>query len=53
MGGGVSDRQWKDIQGVFKVQGTTLDMNYLKRWAAVLDVSDLLERALSEAGLKE
>ena len=53
MGGGVSDRQWNDIQGVLKVRGTTLDMGYLRRWAAVLDVSDLLERALSEAGLSE
>lgn len=51
IGGGVSDRQWKDIQGVLKVQGATLDLDYLRRWAAVLDVSDLLERALSEAGL--
>lgn len=51
MGGSVSDRQWKDIQGVLKVQGIALNMDYLQRWAAVLDVSDLLERALSEAGL--
>lgn len=53
MGGGVSDRQWKDIQGVLKVRGTSLDMSYLLRWAVVLDVGDLLEQALFEAGLKE
>lgn len=53
MGGGVSDRQWSDITGVLKVQGSALDMQYLKRWAAALDVSDLLERALIDAGLKE
>ncbi len=52
MGGEVSDRQWNDIIGVLKVQGTALDMNYLQRWAAVLDVTDLLERALVDAGLK-
>jgi hypothetical protein len=52
MGGGVSDRQWGDIKGVLKVVGPTLDMGYLRRWAAVLDVSDLLEQALSDAGLK-
>ena len=53
MGGEVSDRQWNDILGVLKVQGTDLDMNYLQKWAANLDVTDLLERALVDAGLKE
>ena len=53
MGGEVSDRQWNDILGVLKVQGTALDMDYLQRWAVVLDVTDLLERALVDAGLKE
>jgi len=53
MGGEVSDRQWNDILGVLKVQGTNLDMGYLQRWAAVLKVSDLLERALIDAGLVE
>ena len=52
MGGEVSDRQWNDILGVLKVQGTALDMNYLQRWAAALAVTDLLERALVDAGLK-
>lgn len=53
MGGGVSDRQWNDILGVLKVRGAALDMQYLKRWASVLNVADLLERALVDAGLNE
>ena len=53
MGGEVSDRQWNDILGVLKVQGTHLDMDYLKKWSANLNVTDLLERALVDAGLKE
>lgn len=52
MGGEVSDRQWNDILGVLKVQGTDLDMNYLQKWAASLHVTDLLEQALVDAGLK-
>jgi hypothetical protein len=52
MGGEVSDRQWNDILGVLKVQGSALDMNYIRRWAVNLSVSDLLERALVDAGLK-
>ncbi len=51
MGGEVSDRQWNDILGVLKVQGTTLDMAYVQRWAKTLQVTDLLERALVEAGM--
>jgi len=53
MGNEISDRQWNDILGVLKVQGTHLDMAYLQHWAAVLRVTDLLERALVDAGLKE
>ena len=46
-GGEVSDRQWSDILGVLRVQGPSLDLEHLRRWAGVLDVADLLERALS------
>jgi len=51
MGGEVSDRQWNDVLGVLKVQGMALDMMYLKKWAGVLGVGDLLERALVDAGM--
>lgn len=45
-GGEVSDRQWTDILGIVEVQADRLDLAYLKKWAATLDVSELLDRAL-------
>jgi hypothetical protein len=52
LGGGVSDRQWGDVLGVIKMQGASLDLDYLQMWATHLHLSDLLERALSEGGRK-
>jgi hypothetical protein len=49
--GGVSDRQWRDVLGVLKVQGTALDRAYLAEWARELRLTDLLCRAVDEAGL--
>ena len=50
LGGEVSDRQWRDILGVFKVQAGRLDLGYLQKWAAELKVTDLLQKALRESG---
>jgi hypothetical protein len=47
-GGMVSDRQWRDALGLVRVQQATLDLVYLRAWAARLDIGDLLERALTE-----
>jgi hypothetical protein len=50
VGDEVSDRQWRDVIGVLKVQGDRLDQAYLRRWAAELGLGDLLEKAFLEAG---
>ena len=46
MGGEVSDRQWRDVRGIVRVQGDRLDGAYLHRGATTLGVADLLTRAL-------
>ena len=45
-GGEASERQWRDVTGIIRVQSSRLDRAYLREWAAQLAVSDLLERAL-------
>ncbi len=49
MGGEVSERHWSDVVGVIRVQADALDFAYLKHWAIVLGLADLLEQALYEA----
>jgi len=48
-GGEISERQWRDVLNVVKVQGEVLDTDYLRHWAVQLNVGDLLERVLEEA----
>ncbi len=49
-GGGVSDRHWRDVLGIFMAIGEGLDDDYLSRWATTLGLSDLLERARRQIG---
>lgn len=48
-GGGVSDKQWRDIQGVLRAQSERLDFNYIERWTVDLGVGDLFQRARIES----
>lgn len=49
-GGEVSERQWRDVLGILRAQGSHLDRERLAEWASRLGVSDLLDRAMREAG---
>ena len=47
----MSDRQWNDVLGVLKVQGSALDRAYLREWARELKLTGWLVRALDDTGL--
>lgn len=49
LGGGMSERQWRDVVGVIAVQAQALDRAYLVRWAASLGLAEALERAFAQA----
>jgi hypothetical protein len=44
LGNRVSDRQWRDLLGILKVQ-KSLDWEYLEKWAESLGLTELLEKA--------
>jgi hypothetical protein len=47
IGGDVSERQWRDVLGIVRVQGPLLDLEYLRAHAPALGVADLLDRVLN------
>ena len=51
LGGKVSERQWLDVIGVIKVQGESLDKNYLQVWSKKLGIFELLKKAFQDAGV--
>ncbi len=44
-----SERQMQDVLGVLQMRRGSLDEEYLRRWADVLGVQDLLKKLLQEA----
>ena len=51
LGGDVSERQWRDVIGIFKVQKENLDYTYLANMAQSLNLSDLYSRAKRQAAM--
>jgi hypothetical protein len=50
-GGEISERQWGDVVGVLSLNRDKLDLDLLRQSAEEIGVTDLLQRALSEAGV--
>ncbi len=48
-GDGVSDRQWRDVVGILRMNDTSLDRDYLQHTATVVELADLLTAALDAA----
>ncbi|MBW4643995.1 MAG: hypothetical protein KME23_13580 [Goleter apudmare HA4340-LM2] len=49
--GSQSEKQWRDVLGILKLQGEGLDYTYLTQWAESLDLVNVLSQAFTEAGL--
>ncbi|MGL5065961.1 MAG: hypothetical protein ACRC62_38825 [Microcoleus sp.] len=47
---GGSQKQWRDVLGVLKVQFGRLDIAYMNQWAQSLELTDLLDEALLQSG---
>ena len=52
LGGKVSQRQWLDVLGVIKIQGDSLDKNYLQVWTKKLGIFDLLKNVFDETEIQ-
>ena len=48
-GGGVSDRQWRDIVSILRILGSRIDSAYLEEVAVQESLGDSLERARTDA----
>jgi len=46
-----SDKQWRDVLGILKLQAASLDYGYLIEWAKRLSLFDALSQAFTEAGI--
>ncbi len=47
----LSDQQWRDVLGILKVQSEILDISYLREWASRLDLIEVLDQAMVQAGI--
>jgi hypothetical protein len=49
--GSKSEKQWRDVLGIIKLQAETLDYGYLIEWAENLDLVADLSEVLTQAGI--
>jgi hypothetical protein len=49
--GSQSEKQWRDVLGILKLQAESLDYMYLAEWSEHLDLIDALNQAFTEAGV--
>ncbi|OUL29664.1 hypothetical protein BV378_05700 [Nostoc sp. RF31YmG] len=49
--GSQSEKQWRDVLGILKLQAEGLDYTYLTQWAESLDLVDVLSQAFTAAGM--
>ncbi|GAA6618290.1 hypothetical protein [Scytonema sp. NUACC26] len=49
--GSQSEKQWRDVLGILKLQAQSLDYAYLAEWAERLDLVDALSQSFIEAGV--
>ena len=47
-----SEKQWRDVLGVMKVQGDHLDRSVLIHWAKAIGLEEDVDRALQASGLE-
>lgn len=50
-GGGISDRQWRDILGVLRIQAGRLDDDYLDQTAAEAGLTEQLDQSRRDVGV--
>jgi len=46
---GASDRQLEDVAGILRVRGAALDLDYIERWVAELELAEPWRRARAQA----
>jgi hypothetical protein len=51
--GGALERQLRDVVGVLKLQRDALDLAYLRETATTLELTELLDRCLADAGMAD
>lgn len=47
------DAEWNDIVGMLKIQGPTLERDFLEVWARNLKIAEMLRQALVDAGAEK
>ena len=47
-----SEKQWRDVQGILRIQGDSLNLEYLKDWAKQLRLSEQLSKAFEDSSLE-